>query len=577
MSEQEKQNIENLNAEAETVDTEAQEPFIPPRYLLILAGVGFLVALIVLLTQQSFTVVGFGGLAFGVLALIGWVLMDPAGASGVVSGRTFRFGGTSILVTILLLVAMGVVYVLVRNANIRADLTQRNEFSLSSESREAMEGIAIDPNIAPVKIYAFYGPEQAGNRDRDTLLFQEYTDASGGKITYEFLDPDQNVALARAVGITRAGAVAVASIAPETGEADTENAEVVDFLNQQELTNAILQVAAQGDFVAYILQVQNGSGNDMGNVRSILTTQFGWTVQDISLLEVTAPEAEFRLGDEARDGEVLVIPGGTGTFTADELAIITNYLNNGGDLMIFAASSFEQDGPALATDAGLNDYLFTNFGIRVNNDLILDDVQAFQSPLFPVADTLDRQNYVTSNGIGAGAPVLLEVPHSITVSDTPPAGVTISRLIQTSDSSYVKADVAALIAAQDSQDAFAAAIARADTDQTGPVVAAAAADNTTTGARVLLFGSQIGRDELTASRQIANLDVTFNSFVWTTNFENFFATITVQQEQRPEDTPIFATQQELSTLTAITQWLLPFGILGLGIVILYLNRERRRA
>ncbi|MDX2136606.1 MAG: GldG family protein [Chloroflexota bacterium] len=577
MSEQEKQKIEDINSEAESVDTEAQEPFIPPRYLLILAGIGFLVALVVLLTQQSFTVVGFGGLAFGVLALIGWVLMDPAGASGAVSGRNFRFGGTSILVTILLLVAMGVIYVLVRNANIRADLTQRNEFSLSAESREAMEGLAIDPNIPPVRIYAFYGPEQAGNRDRDTLLFQEYTDASGGKIQFEFLDPDQNVALARAVGITRAGAVAVASVIPETGEPDTETAEVVDFLNQQELTNAILQVAAQGDFVAYILQVQNGSGNEMGNVRTILTTQFGWTVQDISLLELTAPEGEFRLGDEARDGEVLVIPGGVGTFTADELQIITNYLNNGGDLIVFAASSFEQDGPALAVDAGLNDYLFTNFGIRINNDLILDDVQAFQSPLFPVADTLDRQNYVTSNGIAAGAPVLLEVPHSITVSDTPPAGVTISRLIQTSDSSYVKADVAALIAAQDSQDAFAAAITRADTDQTGPVVAAAAADNTTTGARVLLYGSQIGRDDLTASRQIANLDVTFNSFVWTTNFENFFATITVQQEQRPEDTPIFATQQELSTLTAITQWLLPFGILGLGILVLYLNRERRRA
>ena len=41
--------------------TTQQEPFIPPQYLLILSALGFIVAIIVALTQPEFGVVGYGG------------------------------------------------------------------------------------------------------------------------------------------------------------------------------------------------------------------------------------------------------------------------------------------------------------------------------------------------------------------------------------------------------------------------------------------------------------------------------------------------------------------------------------
>src|SRR5664279_2849812 len=138
--------------------TNQQEPFIPPQYLLILSGLGFLVAVIVALTQPEFGVVGFGALAFGILALLMWVLLAPKTARAVFTGRTARFGGTSLLVTVLLLVVLVGIYAVVRNLNLRRDLTQTNSFSLSDESRKAIAAIGTDPNAPKVHMIAFYGP-----------------------------------------------------------------------------------------------------------------------------------------------------------------------------------------------------------------------------------------------------------------------------------------------------------------------------------------------------------------------------------------------------------------------------------
>ena len=104
--------------------------------------------------------IGYGGLAFGVLALLMWVLIAPEQAKAALTGRTARFGGTSLLVTLVLLVALIGVYVIVRNLNLRADLTQTDTFSLSTESESAIQALAADPNAPNIKMLAFYGAAQ---------------------------------------------------------------------------------------------------------------------------------------------------------------------------------------------------------------------------------------------------------------------------------------------------------------------------------------------------------------------------------------------------------------------------------
>ncbi len=301
-----------------------QEPLIPPRYLLILSALGFLVALIVKATQPEFGVVGYGGLAFGVLALLMWVLLAPDQARGVLTGRTARFGGTSLLVTVLLLAVLIGVYAVVRNANLRVDLTQADNYSLTPESQQAIAALAAEPGTPKVKIVAFYGPSQASSRDQDSLLFEDYKQTSNGKIDYEFVDPEQQPQTVSQYGVSRAGQIAVVKL-NDDGTPDTQNAQIVNTFGQGDITNAILKVSSSGVFNAYFLTVNDGIGDKMTVLKQNLTNRYGWHVQDVSLAQLTSPDGQFNLDDPNVTGQVIIDPrrqraaGGRRTASAGRL------------------------------------------------------------------------------------------------------------------------------------------------------------------------------------------------------------------------------------------------------------------
>lgn len=558
----------NQNQLPEDIEME-QEPFIPPHYLLLLSVLGFIVAGIVAFTQPTFSVVGYGGLAFGFLALLAWILLAPQQAKAVVTGRTAQFGGTSLLVTLIVLVALIAIYTLVRNQSWQLDLTESDAFSLTPESEQAVTGIGIDPNVPPVRLIAFYGAAQAGLRDQNSVLFDDYQQTSGGKITYEFLDLDRNPAQAELYGVTRSGQIAVAAL-NDAGEPDTENAVLVNFVDQGEITNAILKVAASGEFQAFFLNVQDNVAADMSFIKDSLVQQFDWTVEDVSLLELTGPQAEYRLNDPNVDGQVLIIPGGSQPLADQELEILRQYLDAGGDLIIFAGNSFNEDFSSLATAENLNGYLFENFGVRFNDDIVLDQTLAFQSPLSVISPNLDATSFITTNGVipGQGA-VIFDAAHTIEVAETAPANVTVSRLAQSGVDSYATTNYQRIVDGD---------FAESEADAQGPFVLAASAENAQTGARVVLYGSaSVGADLFSMFQNVNNLDVAFNSLVWTTNFNNFFSQITVQQQQRPQDQPIFADAQTIRNINFATMLLLPFGILALGAFVWWMSRERLRS
>lgn len=543
-----------------------QEPFIPPQYLLILSVLGFIVAGIVAFTQPTFTVVGYGGLTFGLLALLAWGLLAPQQAKAVFTGRTARFGGTSLFVTIIVIAMLIGIYTVVRNQQWRLDLTESDAFSLTEESREAIAGIGADPSVPPVKIIAFTSAAQAGRRDQDSVLFDDYVQTSGGKITYEFLDVDRNPQQAELYGVTRAGQIVVAAVG-EDGQPDAENATIVNFTDQEQLTNAILKAAAAGDFQAFFLTVQDNVSAEMSVIKDSLRDRFDWTVEDISLLELTGPQAEYRLNDSNVDGQVLIIPGGSQPLADQELQIIQDYLANGGNLIIFASNNFNDDFSSLATDEDLNNYLFENFGVRFNNDLVMDQTLAFQSPLSVIAPTLNSSHFVTSNGVTAGQGALIfDAAHSIQIAETLPENVTATSLSRSGADAYATTDYQRVLDGN---------IDELEGDAQGPLVLAAAAENTQTGARVVLFGStSIGSDVFTLFQNVDNVDVAFNSLVWVTDFDNFFSQITIAQQQRPQDLPIFADAQTTRNINFITTIVIPFGILLIGIVVWWNNRER---
>jgi hypothetical protein len=548
------------------------EPFIPPYFMLILVAIGLVVAFVVWATQPAFGVVGWGSLGIALLSAIAWVLMDPQQALKSLLGRTTRFGCVTILVTVVVLVAMIAIYTFIRGLNLRLDLTQRDTFSLTEESRTAIDGIGKDPNIPQVNILAFYDSGQAGRRDQDALLFEDYKTTSADKITYEFVDPDRNPAMAEQYTITSPGQISVVAIGGD-GQPDIENAQKLTFLSQDQLTNAILRVAASGDFRAYFLSVEDGleltitGPAGMSTLNNSLVNSYDWKTQEVSIFQISSPESDITLNDPVADGEVMVIPGGSKPLTEDELQIVTDYVDAGGNLIIFAAPSINEEGTSLSTGEQLSEYLYTNFGLRFVENVILDRTLSFQTPIVPVSVDFSRNNYITQS-FPTGNGMVFELPRSIDVAPTLPENVTVDELARSSAEAYAKTDLQAVIDGN---------IDPADTDAKGPFVLAAAAENAVTGSRVVLFGStSIPVNNYAQLNNAMNLDAAFNSMVWTTHFNDFFATVTVQSQQRPQDTPITVTQQTASTINLVTIFLLPFGVLLIGFLVWWNSREPAR-
>jgi len=556
--------------EGETVQNN-EEAFIPPWMLLGLSGVGFIVALIVALTQPTFGIIGYGGIAFGVLALIAWVLLAPSQAKGVLTGRTLRFGGTSLLVTILVIGALGALYVLARNQDVRIDWTESDAYSLSAESLQAMANYANDPTTPPVQILGFYSASQAGAQDRDSSLLDDYAVNSGGKLSYQFIDPERNPQQTALYGITRPGQIAVVAVNPD-GTLDSENAVLVNNAIQGDLTNAVLRAAAQGEFIAYFITTRDGVGGQMTVLKDALTNRFDWTVVDASLAELSSPNYQYPLNDPNFDGQVIILPGGSAALTDQELGILQDYLANGGDLILYAGSNLNPDQTSLATSENLNAYLEETWGMRITPGVILDVTQAYQTPLLPVSTNLNTSAYITTAGVTRGQGALIfETPNSITLTTAPP-NVVVTTLSSSTESAYEIADLGRIINAQSATD-----LAQTDDDTVGTFVFGAQAENAATGSRVVVFTSpSIGTDPY-AVMNADNFPVAFNSVVWATDFNNFVSAITIPQQQRLQDVPLFASEQDLRNINFLTIIVLPVGILGIGAYVWWSNRKRGQA
>jgi len=264
----------------------------------------------------------------------------------------------------------------------------------------------------------------------------------------------------------------------------------------------------------------------------------------------------------------MIIPGGSQALSEQELAVVTNYLNAGGNVILFAGTNLNDDRTSLATDPALTTYLAANFGISVLPDVVFDPSQAFQSPAAPVVTDFDSTSFITTNGIAQNgqAAAVFELTNSLAISQPAPENVTVTVLARTSASSFSKNDLEGILTGT---------ISRADTDPAGPLPVMAQAENSVTGARLVVVGSTAPALDSFSLLNVDNLSLTFNSLVWVTDFVNYFQDITVLQQQRPQDQPMFATEGALSTASAVVL-LMPFIVLFVGIYVWWANRPRAR-
>lgn len=571
----------NIEVEEKEVDNSPEEPILPSWVFSLITVAGLLVAVVVLFAMTEFNIVGWAGIGIAVISLIFRAFMFPEDVVNLIRGRNLAFGGLGVLVTIVVIVAAVLVYVVVSDQGWSRDFSERDVYSLDTEVRDVLQAMGDDPSIPQVEIIGFYPATQGGQRDRISVLLQDMVNNSGGKISgYQFIDPAiEPLRTETYLGENPVAPRIVVAAVDETGAISTERFEIAArdtsgqvVSGQFQIINAMLSLSVDGDFRAYFLDVEggldiaSGSGSGANGIAGDIEDE--WTVETLSPLSLPAPEVV--LNDPLASAEVMIIAGGTQALNDAEIAALNDYLQNGGDLIILADINTD-GGVATALNENFSNMLWENFGVRFRNDLVID-------PAIPVRQ-LGRvylvNNYGTHSIVSGLNPeenqLVVSSPHSIEISDAPPA--TVEVLVSTGEDGYAKDNLDFSI------DLTEADLAFVEGDREGVIPLAVVAENTTTGARVVLFGSpDLMLNEWRAYTNIEAPEIAEATIYWASDAQNFSETVRQLVPEPPTvDAPIFLTEAQLRGMGFVAYGLLPFGMLLLGVAVWWYRRPSHAA
>lgn len=257
------------------------------------------------------------------------------------------------------------------------------------------------------------------------------------------------------------------------------------FAGEQKITSAVGYVTSEELPVMYVLS-GHGEAALSETVRSAVALQ-NVQVEDLSLLTVEAvPD----------DCGILCINGPVSDLSAAETAMIREYLERGGRLL--AATAYTQE------DMTNFDGLLADWGLSVRYGYVLEDNSRYHFAGYVDLLLPEMQSHnITSPLSEAGYSVLFPDAQALVMGSTA-EDVTLSSLLKSSSESYLKTELAGT-----------ANLEKADGDEEGPFVLAAAAVNKTTGGQIVVFGSNSFMErDFSDMVSGANLDMYLNAVDW---------------------------------------------------------------
>lgn len=489
------------------------------------------------IVQRQFDTVEQVGIALTVLLLAAAILLDPDRVRRALSGRQARYGSNALLLSIAVLGILAVInYLAVQNPQ-SWDVTEDQQYSLSPETISLVGSLD-----SPVQVKGFYTPNLARSRDNLKPLLDQYQIASDGKITYEFIDPNNNPLQADQYGVTRDGSLVVLQ---------DDRSEVLTTPSERTISSAIIRVTQGNPKAVYFLtghgerDLEEGSQGGYTSAKSGLESK-NYTVQTLNLLsQGTVPE----------DADVVVIAAPQKPLSADEVDALDSYLSAGGSLLVMTEPSVTS-GLAVADDP-LAAYLQESWGVQLQDDVIVD----LMSQRGFDAIALNYGSHPITNKMGNLASAF---PGSLSLSSqSPPAGVTDTPLVMTGQNSWGETDL------QSVQGGGQGPEYDESTDVAGPLTVAVAAANTQDESRVVVFGDSDFASNAYYS-QLGNGDLFVNSVDWLAHQEDLIQLTPKQQTQRIVTPP---TVQAVGLIFLLTVILIPGGVIGAGVTVWWRRRQ----
>lgn len=473
--------------------------------------------------------------ALFVLGLAFYAILVPDKVRQFFTGRQARYGSNMFVMALAFIGILVVANYLAFQNPKSWDLTAEQAHTLAPETLETLK--ALPEKVSAMAFYSAYTPMDAA----DTLL-RDLKANSDGKFDYQFIDPDLNPVAAREAGITGDGKILL-----QMGE----HQEIVAFASEQEIVRAMLRLINPDERAVYFLtghgELDTIQPGDASVTRAVATL-YGknYIVQTLNL------RAENQI---PADALALIIAGPTEAISQEEIALLDAYLADGGGLVVMADPLPLTDIDADADMLGA--YLADEWGVVLRNDLIVDP--SANPPSSAVSYSYGEHPITQKmNDVMTFFPFVrsLEIVEIEGIVQTP--------LVATIDRAWGETNFTALNEDGDPVEF------NEEQDTPGPLVMAAAAENLSTGGRVVVFGnSAFAVDEVFDS--YGNGDLLINAIDWTAEQENL---INLTPKRQVERTFLVPNDFQLVTILLGTVCLLP-GIMVVGGFAAWLNRRRR--
>lgn len=524
----------------------------PRRYAplgLILSGLGFL-AIIGALIVRGFAAVNLYtppdaellnrilivGVAVFIVGFAVYTLLDPERVRKIMTGRQVQYGSNSMILFIAFTGILVVANVLAQQYPQRWDVTEDKQHTLAPETIQALESLPES-----VHATAFYSVRL--NSENANQLLEDFKANSNGNFDYQFMDPDSNPVLVNQLGITGDGKILL-----QMGD----NQEIVTIASESELTGGLIRLLNPDKPVLYFLtgegehDTENAGEGAYTRVRQVLENK-NYVVNTLNL------QAENAIPEDAR---TIIVAGPLVPLTENSVALIKGFLENGGSLLFLSnpvpLTQFGEESDLLA------DYMASDWGIILNNDMVVD-TNSPSSPFFAVGAQY-TSHPITEKMQGVAA--IFPYSRSITI-DTENIDISPTPLVLTIDQSWGETDFSALQGQQ--------ALAYDEgVDLLGPMTLAAAAENTTTNSRVVVFGSSTFAQDDNFGFS-GNGDMFVNSVDWLTEQESLINLTSNTQQQRTFTPP--GSLQFILTIVS-TVCVIPLAIVAAGVYAWVMRRRR---
>lgn len=327
----------------------------------------------------------------------------PARRSGL---RRWADRGPLVLYSLVAIAILVAVNYIARDHSHSWDLTLNQIHSLSPESVKIVRELKT-----PLHLIYFDRGEEFGRARAFLSKYQR----DANNVDVQYIEPDRHPDKARQYGIQSYGTLVV--------EAEGRK-QLVNSLNEEDVTNAIVRVLKGGRKAVYFAQGEgehdpDDPGRNGCSVLKKALQDDNFTVKTLVLAQSPKVPA---------DAAVLVVAGPTHDLLEPEVDAISNYLSNGGRVLFMLTPQ---------TKGPLVDYLESKLNVKLTPDIVVDTSGIGRlfgaSQLMPIVASYDDHPITKEMNRVA---TLFPYARTVEAGDEKDAKATVSPLLETSASSF---------------------------------------------------------------------------------------------------------------------------------------------